>query len=74
MLILKQPIILPLPHHKSATTCQSDSYMVSNSKLKLDLRSCLKTEMIESASPPKQPRKRGTNFLGTLYISVTILC
>ena len=51
MLFLKQPLILPFLSHKSATTCQIDSYKVSNSTLKPDLSNCLKTEMIESNAP-----------------------
>ena len=60
MLFLKQPQILLCD--KSGTTCQIDSYMVSNSKLKPDLRSCVKTEMIESTAPPQQLHKQGTMF------------
>ena len=37
VLFLKQPVILPFLCHESATTGQSDSNKVSNSKLKLDL-------------------------------------
>ena len=64
MLFLKQPHILPFLCHKSATTCQTDSYMVSNSKFKPHLCNCIKTEMIESIAPPQQPHKRGTIILG----------
>ena len=53
MLFLEQPLILPFLCHKSATTCQIDSYKVSNSKLKPDLCSSVKTEMIESTAPPQ---------------------
>ena len=59
---LKQPRILPFLCHKSATTCHIDSYKVSNSKLKPDLSSCVKTEMIEPTTPPQQPYKQGTFF------------
>ena len=62
MLFLKQPLILPFLYHKSATTCQVDSYKASNSKLKPDLCNCVKTEIIESMDPPKQSRKLGTIF------------
>ena len=64
MLFLKQPLILLFLCHKSATTCQVDSYKVSNSKLNSYLCSCIKTEMIESEAPPQLPHKRGTIFLG----------
>ena len=64
MLFLKQPLILPFLCHKSATTCQIDSYKVSNSKLKPDLCNCVKAEMIEFTAPPKQPHKQGASFLG----------
>ena len=64
MLFLKQPLILPFFCHKSETTCQIDLYEVSNFKLKPELCSCEKTEMIESAAPPQQPHKRGTIFWG----------
>ena len=42
----KFPLILPCFYHKSATTCQIDSNKVSNSKLKHDLCSCVKSEII----------------------------
>ena len=64
MLFLKQLLILPFLSHKSATTDQIDSYQVSNSKLKLDLCSCVKIVMIEPTAPPQQPYKRGTIILG----------
>ena len=67
MLFFNQSHILPFLCHKSATTCQIDSYKVSNSKLKPDLSSCVKTEMIESTVPPQQPHERGTIFWDTLY-------
>ena len=50
---LKQPLILPFLCHKSATTCQIDSYKVSNSKLKPDLCNCVKIEIIEFTTPPQ---------------------
>ena len=53
MLFLKQPLILPFLCHKSATTCQIDSYKVSNSKLKPDLCNCEENEIIESTNPPQ---------------------
>ena len=62
MLFLKQALILPFLCHKSATTCQIDSYEVSNSKLRLDLCNCVKTEMIESTAPPQYLYKRSTLF------------
>ena len=65
MLFLKQPFILPVLCHKSATICQIDSYKVSNSKLKPDLCNCVKTEIIESTVPPRQPHKRGAIFFAT---------
>ena len=46
MLFLEQPLILPFLYHKSVTMCQIDSYKVANSKLKLDLCSSVKTEII----------------------------
>ena len=63
MLFLKQPLILPFRYHKSAITCRIDSNEVSNSKLKAELCSCVKTEMIESTAPPQQPHKRSILFL-----------
>ena len=64
MLFLKQRLILHFLCHKSAATCQTDSNKVSNSKLKLDLRNCVKIEIINNKAPPQQPHKRGTIFLG----------
>ena len=64
MLFLKQLLILPFLCHKSATTCQIDSNKISNSKLKPDLCSRVKTEMIKSTPPPKLPLKQGTIILG----------
>ena len=68
MLFFKQPLILPLPFlcHKPATTCQIHLNMIPNFKLKLELCNCVKTEIIESTTPPQQPYKWGTIFLGTL--------
>ena len=51
-------LVLPFLCHKSATTCQVDSSMVSNSKLKPDPCSCVKIEIIESTTPPQYPHKR----------------
>ena len=62
MLFLKQPFILSVLCHKSATICQIDSCKVSNSKLKPDLRNCVKTKIFESMAPPQQPHQRGTIF------------
>ena len=62
MLFLKQPLILPFPYHKSATTCQFDSNKVSSSKLKSDLCNGVKTEILESTAPPQQLQKRGSIF------------
>ena len=70
MLFLKQPLILPFLCHKSATTCQIDSYKVSNSNLKPDQYNCVQTEISESTAPPQQQDKRGTIFWDTLYIWV----
>ena len=39
-LFLKQPIILPFLYQKSATSCQIDSKMISNSNLKPDPYNC----------------------------------
>ena len=64
MLFLKQPLIWPFLCDKSATTCQIDSYKVSNFNLKPDLCSRVKFETIECTAPPQQPHKRGTIFLG----------
>ena len=50
---LKQPLIVPFLFHKSGTTCQIDSYKVSNSKLKPDLYNSVKIKIIESAGPPQ---------------------
>ena len=60
MLFLKQSLILPFLCHKSATTCQTDSNKVSNSKLKPEQCNCVKTEIIKYTAPPQQPHKRGT--------------
>ena len=48
------PLILPFLCHKSATTCQIDLNKVPNSKLKLDLWNCIKTEIIETTAPPQK--------------------
>ena len=53
MLISKQPLNLPFLYNKSATACQIDSNKVSNSKLKLDLCNCVKTEIVEYTAPPQ---------------------
>ena len=68
MLFLKQPLTLPFLCHKSATTSQIDSYNVSNSKLKPDLLSFVKTEITEPTALLQQQHKRGTNFIGTRCI------
>ena len=60
----------PLLCHKSATTSQIDSNKVSNSKLKLDLFSFIKTDILESTVPPQLPHKRDIISLGHL-VSVT---
>ena len=65
MLFLKQAFILPFLHLKSATTCQIDSYKVSNSKLKPGICSCAKTEMIESTAPPQQLHANGAQLFET---------
>ena len=68
MPFLKQPLImLPFLCHKSATTCQIDSYKASNSKLKPNLCNCLKTVMIGSIAPPQQ-------FLGGLTFLIRLKC
>ena len=40
---------------------------VSNSKLKLDLCNCVKTEIIESTAPPQSPHKRRAVFWDILW-------
>ena len=60
MLVSKQPLILPFLCHLSATTCQINSFDVSNSKLKPGLCSGAKTEINESTAPPQQQHKWGT--------------
>ena len=55
--IFKATTYVAFLYHKSATTCQTDSSKVSNSKLKPELCNCLKTETIESTAPPQQPNK-----------------
>ena len=71
MLFLKQPLMLPFLCHKSAPMFQIESYKVSNSKLKLDLCSCVKSRKIESTAPPQQPQKRSTIFWDTLYLALS---
>ena len=58
-------------HHKSATTCQIDSYKFSNSKMKPGLCNCVKTEIKESTAHPKQKHKRGTIFGDALHTTVS---
>ena len=55
--------------HKSSITCHTESNEVSNSKLKLDLCNCVKTEINESTAPPQRPHKQGTIFWDALYFS-----
>ena len=62
MLFLKQPLILPILCHKSATTCQIDSNNVSNSQLKLHLSNGGETEVIEHTAPTQWSHKRGKFF------------
>ena len=57
MLFLKQPLVSFFLYHKSATTCQIDSYKVSNSKLKSDLCNYVEIEVIDFIAPPQQPHK-----------------
>ena len=64
MLFLKQPQILPFICHKSVTTSQMNSNKVSNSKLKLDLCNCVKTEVIEPTAPPNSNTKGEQFSLG----------
>ena len=68
MLFLRQLHILPLLCHKSATTCQIDSYKALNTKLNSDQNNCVNNEMIEFTAPPQYPQKRGRIFWDTLYI------
>ena len=72
VLFLKQPLILPLLCHKSATMSQSNSYEVLNSKIKPDLQNYAISEMIETTAPPQRPYKQGTFFWDTMYIILTI--
>ena len=67
VLFLKQPPFLPFLCHKSATTCQIESYRVSKSKLRPKLSNCVKTEMIESTVPTQQLQKQAQLFWDTLY-------
>ena len=53
MLVLKQPLTLSLLCNNPATAFLFDSNKVSNSKLKLDLCNCVKTEITESTTPPQ---------------------
>ena len=66
VLSLKQTLILPFLCRKSATMCQIDSSKVSNSKLKLDLCNCVRTEIPESTAPSQQQHRQGTIILGHL--------
>ena len=66
MLFLRQPLIFPFLCHKSATICQTDSYMVSNPKWEADLCNCVESEKIESIAPQQQQHKRGNFFWNTL--------
>ena len=52
MLLLKKPLSLIFLSHKSATTCQTGSNKVSNSKRKLDLCNCVKAKITEYKAPP----------------------
>ena len=54
------------------TTSQIDSNKVLKSKLKPDLCKCVKTEIIESMTPPQQRHKRGTgpNFLAHPVVGI----
>ena len=61
---MKQSLVFPFFCHISATTRQIESNKVWNSKLKLDLCNCVKTEIIEFIAPPQKPQK-GHNFFGT---------
>ena len=64
MLFFTQPFILPFLCHKSATSCRIDSSKVSNSKLKLDVYNCVKTEVTECTGPPQRQQKLGGIILG----------
>ena len=75
MLFLKQPLILLFPCNESATICQTDSYKVSNSKLKSGVCNCAKAEIMESTAPPQQRHKRGAVFFGTpcrMFLKLTV--
>ena len=70
MLFFEKTTYLPFLYHKSATTCQLDSYKVSNSKLKPDLCNCAKAEIIESMASPHSSNTKGTQSCwDTLCIS-----
>ena len=58
MLFLKRPLILPFLCHKSATAWQIDSNKVSNCKLKLDVCSRVKTQLLHSS------HTKGAQILG----------
>ena len=64
----REKCVLPFLCHKSATTCQIDSNMVSNSKLKPDRCNCVTTETIKATSPPQQQCKRDTISCDLLYL------
>ena len=63
VLFLKQLLILPFLYHKSATMYQTDSYTVSNSKLKPDLCNYAEPKIIEPTAPLQKQHKRGIIFL-----------
>ena len=73
MQFLKPLLILPFFYHKSATMSQIDSCKISNSKLKPDQCSYVKTEITETTAPLQQPHKRDTIFWDTLYTRI-LLC
>ena len=59
---------LPVLCHKLATTCQIDSSMVANLKLKPELCNCANTKIIESTAPPQQQYNRDTILWDTLLM------
>lgn len=63
---LKEQIVSFLCYKSATINCQIDKNKASNSKLKLDLCSCVRTEIINAIAPPHQPHKCGT-FFGTSY-------
>ena len=67
VLFWKQPLVIPFPSHKSATTSHTNSNRVSNSKLKHGIWNCVKTEMIKYTVPPQEPHKQSTISWDTLY-------